>query len=108
MDNEKAFKYETFLIIADYSFDVYEETMYENYFSWANYIKQALLNGSYKLVSNTIEKLGKRSNKFFDLPQDEMIGYVMEFFIYSHYEKMHEIIRLIKKVYGHYVSKKIN
>jgi hypothetical protein len=108
-NHEKAFKEEAYLVISDYAWYVWSNKSKKfsmTYLSWGQYIHNALSANNIKQVATYLEDIASFSNQFFGIDADEIMLYVMEFFLYKKYSETYDIIRLYNEIYGGYVCQK--
>jgi hypothetical protein len=103
---ELGFKKELFLIVADYSIEVYNTTKFPTYYDWVRYIRKSLLSENLLIVQRPLWEITNKANKFFGFEDEDMFNFVMEYFIYEEYTQAYRIIQLIRQIRGSYVYKK--
>lgn len=102
----EAFSEEIYLVLADYSWDVYKKSKFSNYFEWATYIHKCLKAGQLTPIKPYLLQMTFVSQRFFGFSEDELLQLTMEFFYLEKYREYYEHIRLFKSLYGGYIIKK--
>jgi ABC-type uncharacterized transport system permease subunit len=106
---EQNFKEEAYLVIADYAWNVFNRRSKKfsmTYMTWGQHIHRALSSNNISSVNVYLEEVALASNQFFGCDEDEIMVYVMEFFLYRKFAETYDIIRLYNEIYGGYVCQK--
>jgi hypothetical protein len=102
-------KFEVFVCIHECTYQVFQNTLASDYFTWCNTIRRQLVAGNITpSFEQVMETTSENLHILFGLQERILNRLIVEFFIDKEYDNTKEFTRISKTLFGGYILTKTN